>query len=717
MRRLVLIIAAWLILATSVMALIPPDPRRSLLFNGFTSISVVDSFALATSHDGIIALSWSDSKMVYSAVNHLMLDSEPYQQKRTGDVLTVRSRANVIYFIDISSLPDLSLLGSADIGMPFYDYALFGQDIYIANGFKGLWRYSTVNFESATFADSSMIGVNVTKVDIYGSELFALDDYNGILRYQLTGIGFGQFVDYLYIPLRATSFARTDTTTAIALDRPKLMVARSGSIVRQITDTVDLLFTPRAVYAIDTLVIGLSGDYDMAEMVSRNTLEVHHQQLDKPLDSALQGTIYMLNDDHHLIIPGSDGGLTSYNLANIINDPTPIPIYPRPGPVTDVVVADLAVYSGGVGNPLDVIELDEDGNPIDQFPVYGGITHIGALHRAGDRLAILYSHLYHVLLFDPRGRSFGLEASIYVGPEQPHSIFYNPSRIDTLRSLFALSDNRLRAFTISDSSEVVPAFDIPVVDRGYAMEVMDSLMFVSTGKRYIMTYRIYDDFDVSYRSSTGVPYRAHDLASHNGQLVAVCGDQIRFYDVSDPMNLQAVSALVLPFPVEHSDWDGDRLVAVGISGFVIVDLSKGTPQLVDFGGLGGHRISADQGIMAMTNGSSVHMYDIRDIVTDVPGDRPALPDHFELAQNYPNPFNPITKILYSLPSRSTVRLTVFNVLGQEVATLVDTEEPAGEHEVEWNGTDTRGEPVASGVYFYRLQTPDFSDARKMILIK
>lgn len=86
-------------------------------------------------------------------------------------------------------------------------------------------------------------------------------------------------------------------------------------------------------------------------------------------------------------------------------------------------------------------------------------------------------------------------------------------------------------------------------------------------------------------------------------------------------------------------------------------------------------------------------------------------------QNYPNPFNPQTSISYSLGKASHVQLTVFNVLGQKVVTLVDEHQPAGLHEVTWDGTDAHGHGVAGGIYFYRIATDDFRTTRKMLYLK
>ncbi|HWR83909.1 MAG TPA: T9SS type A sorting domain-containing protein [Candidatus Deferrimicrobium sp.] len=98
-------------------------------------------------------------------------------------------------------------------------------------------------------------------------------------------------------------------------------------------------------------------------------------------------------------------------------------------------------------------------------------------------------------------------------------------------------------------------------------------------------------------------------------------------------------------------------------------------------------------------------------------DDPQLPDRFSVAQNYPNPFNPTTTIEYSLPTRSQVTITIYNILGQVVTTLVNTQQPAGTHRVTWEGRDSNNRPVATGLYFYRIKTGEHVATRKMLLLK
>ncbi|MFQ6008288.1 MAG: T9SS type A sorting domain-containing protein, partial [Candidatus Zixiibacteriota bacterium] len=106
------------------------------------------------------------------------------------------------------------------------------------------------------------------------------------------------------------------------------------------------------------------------------------------------------------------------------------------------------------------------------------------------------------------------------------------------------------------------------------------------------------------------------------------------------------------------------------------------------------------------------------LVTDV-DDEPQnlLPSEYTLSQNYPNPFNPRTTIEYSLPARSHVELTVYNILGQKVRTLIDKDQNAGRYTVPWDATDDLGNEVASGVYLYRLKAGEVTVSKKMLLLK
>jgi hypothetical protein len=104
-------------------------------------------------------------------------------------------------------------------------------------------------------------------------------------------------------------------------------------------------------------------------------------------------------------------------------------------------------------------------------------------------------------------------------------------------------------------------------------------------------------------------------------------------------------------------------------------------------------------------------------VDDPHSEAPGLPKRFDLCQNYPNPFNPVTSIGYSLPTSAAVDLSVYNLLGQRVKTLISGTQPAGDHEVIWDSTDENGLSVASGIYICLMIAGGQRATRKMCLMR
>ena len=95
----------------------------------------------------------------------------------------------------------------------------------------------------------------------------------------------------------------------------------------------------------------------------------------------------------------------------------------------------------------------------------------------------------------------------------------------------------------------------------------------------------------------------------------------------------------------------------------------------------------------------------------------AIPTVFSLEQNYPNPFNPSTQVRYALPEASKVSISIYDMMGREVRSLVNGSMDAGYHTALWNATNDNGNPVSAGMYIYTIQAGDFRQVKKMILLK
>ncbi len=113
-------------------------------------------------------------------------------------------------------------------------------------------------------------------------------------------------------------------------------------------------------------------------------------------------------------------------------------------------------------------------------------------------------------------------------------------------------------------------------------------------------------------------------------------------------------------------------------------------------------------------------YDVLTLVLDLSGtgiDDGELPTMFALRQNSPNPFRDGTAMAFNLPTAARTKISVYNVAGRKIATVVDREFPAGRHSVEWNGTDSAGGHVPAGIYFYRLEAGNHTSTKKMIVLR
>jgi len=137
----------------------------------------------------------------------------------------------------------------------------------------------------------------------------------------------------------------------------------------------------------------------------------------------------------------------------------------------------------------------------------------------------------------------------------------------------------------------------------------------------------------------------------------------------------------------------------------------------------GNWVPYDWGIIRIENpdGFIHHLWTYQGFVyyyspTKVEAEGDIILKDFHLSQNYPNPFNPTTTISYAIPQTANVTLNVYDVLGNEIATLVNEEKPSGSYEIEFS-TGLIHQTLSSGIYFYRLQAGDFVDTKKMLLLK
>jgi hypothetical protein len=113
--------------------------------------------------------------------------------------------------------------------------------------------------------------------------------------------------------------------------------------------------------------------------------------------------------------------------------------------------------------------------------------------------------------------------------------------------------------------------------------------------------------------------------------------------------------------------------------------------------------------------------DVWNILLDASGvlsiDGGVSPDKFALHQNYPNPFNPITQIRYDLPEDAMVNITIYDMMGRVVRTIVNSQQTVGYKSIQWNATNGYGKPVSAGIYLVQIQAGEYRNTKKMLFLK
>ncbi len=705
-------------------------PERSFLWNRFSSFQDADPYTVVTSDYGLAVLEYDSSTERYRQVGQLLTVNQPFTSKLSGNVLAVQTWANVVYLVDASDLPNLTLLGEADIAFPFYDFALKDQSLYIAAGFDGLLRYQLTSYADPVLVDSNLSGVHCVQVDIYDNEMLVLDDYNAIMRYDVSGAGFGTHIDNLWLPLQVRSFTRIDSTIVMPLNgRTGVYIGAYTSSGPRITETVELVFEPELAMAVDTHIVALSYEAALMQTLGRQSPTGILAALPRSALPALDGCALTRSDGNHLVLPSDDGGLWDFNLDNLWFEGLPREVYGHPGPVVDVHLDGDKLITGGRSNPFEVYSLQPDTWPSLDTTLYG-LNDVGSIGRHGNDYLVHYPEANSVFVVRLENGMMETIAAIDVSPSSAAKEiqFYETSLTDSLNLMLVFGGGRIDVYGVSDTWEATLVSTAQAEEVILDAVVVDSFLVFSSADDQLHGYRFYSNLALyhwwtvstpqtfTHLTVTG-PRTAPDLSPLESLTLGFAGKGMYRIEIP-PVDIPiVVLADTYPMEIEASTVFDNALYTVGDRGMGLLDLAYYPPQLVDQWGLWGNEISLDSNWIAITDGSAVHLYPM---VPSEAGylepEQPLSPDG-QLGQNYPNPFNPSTTIDFYLPEAAHVQISILNVLGQVVATLIDKTVSSGQHSVCWNGVDASGENVASGVYFYRLTTPDKVETRKMVVLK
>lgn len=398
----------------------------------------------------------------------------------------------------------------------------------------------------------------------------------------------------------------------------------------------------------------------------------------------------------------------------------------------NVAVKDTIAYVADGTLGVLVIDISDPANPT-QIGVYGN-RYAYDIVVSGNYAYVLTYFDNGLAIIDISNSSMPFEAGFMNLPGIPQGIFLSGNYV-----YVADGSSGLRIIDISDPTNPTEAgfYDDNFNANGvsvsgnyaYVADVMDGLTIID----------ISDPVNPVETGSYVTPLIAEDVAVSGNYAYIANGDSLRIIDISDPFNPTETGYYGTDsYALDVKESGNYAYLAAEYAGIRIIDISDPiNPNEAGYYVFGNGAYDVAVGVAVRGNYiyAAVYggLYILRnDLVTGIHDNLENLPEAFRLAQNYPNPFNPETTIPFVLSGspRFRVRVEIYNILGQRVRSLLNTVMPGGEHSVRWDGRNDGGNPVASGVYIYRLRVSTagvkgngaarggvYQHTRKMVLLR
>jgi len=677
-------------------------PEHSILSNSFLEIKIVDEHLIGLSSNGVTVFAFDSSTELFYQVDQLQLPGTVRNSKLFESILVVRLADSRLRFVNLSNVPSITDLGEVRPDQNYSNYALVGNSLYLSHWFEGISEYEITNFNALSRLKTDSSGVLMTQLEYQDGYLYALDMYNGVIRYDLNA-DFGSKVNKLLVRQRPFAFTIVDSLIFVSLNSQGLLIGRFENEIGKVIDSIVGVASPVKIYDTDGELILLSER--KAAILSK---EDYHLIAEFPIDFYnSSGDLLLLNNKEFMLLPKESGGVTRFSLDGEQNTHE---LLNRPGPVSTVIVNFNKLITGGINNVLEWYEIGES-----------GIVNSGIISdkNPGITDAVKYGNCLYALSSDRNvveiyrfeaDSNYMLDSFVIETGSQTISVFsteVTPDLIVIISGKHFISKYKLSAggYELSSKWE----FKSPI--SSFA-EVANRL-YVADRFGVLTVYEISNDNLLSECFKRHLNGTAWNILFHKKiAMVFVHNTMAIFEGCNSPDSL-----IQLALPVLDATIIGDSLYTAGAKGMAVYDMASGYPELVHSSRLRGSVISAFPGLIATTDGSALHIYKLSSDSSPVAIGQSEENKSARLLDNYPNPFNSSTVIQYELTKESFVHLTVYNLLGQQVSTLVNSVKPAGMQTVIWNGREQNGKAIASGVYFYRLETAETVLSKKMLLLK
>ncbi|MCH9024966.1 MAG: hypothetical protein IH931_06490, partial [candidate division Zixibacteria bacterium] len=328
-------------------------PEHSILLNSFLEIKIVDEYLIGLSPDGVAVFAFDSSSELFYQVNQILLSGTVRNSKLFESVLVIRSMDNRLYFVDLSSLPEIAVLGEVRPDQNYSDYVMIGNSLYLSHWYDGIGEYKITNFNALRRIKSDSSGVLMAQLEYFDGYLYALDMYNGVIRYDLNA-DFGSKVNKLLVRQRPLAFSIVDSLIFVSLNSQGLLIGRFENENGKVIDSIPGIASPAKIFDTESKLILLSErnaailskeDY---QLIAEFPIDFYH----------LSGDLQLINDKEFLLLPKESGGVSRFSLDGEQNKQE---LLSRPGPVSTVIVNFNKIITGGSNNVLEWYEIGESG--------------------------------------------------------------------------------------------------------------------------------------------------------------------------------------------------------------------------------------------------------------------------------------------------------------------------------------------------------------------
>ncbi|MCH9032100.1 MAG: T9SS type A sorting domain-containing protein [candidate division Zixibacteria bacterium] len=685
----------------------------SFIHNGFRQSVQIDTFLVCALEGGIgvytLAKAEDGSSAKVENLVFIPMNGGSLSMRFDDDILTVRYADTAFRIFDMSQIPRMRTLGTVFYAKEIQDYLYYRGNMFFAEEFRGVSRYSASNFQSLVFADSSMYGIQITQLSIRGDTLFAVDNYNGILRYVNPAGGLNNILDYQYVPFPVERLTFSDNGTYLLADR-------SDGFVRATFDSSGYIDSSVRRQTVTYASRILESDSNYIILSGPNIIEVQSKsdsgdiRFISPEGNTWGATIFKDGAVQLLITPSSVLGLGGYKL-NVADFPRQFSEYEYPGPITGLEVIDSRLYTVGRKNDLEQYALN-----LNPMPTLLGsrsyLTDVTVMTSDG-------SMLYAVVNLDGASFLWGARTSYN---DLPFPIDAPP--INAGVDMLKITDSPTRGkfllyralgnyyLSHSENWEFFgfrePAIRIqPTIGLIQAVVAGDYLISHSSKFGYAIHY-ITSPENLPEVSPLNVDAALSIVTYGFNQSDLLFLGHKRLAQISIIIPAEPEIKFTSSIRGSYTNFTrlGDLVFAVGPNSTGIISLSNiaGYPIEIFHTPVGAKLVAATEGQFFTSDGTSIRVYDY--LATDVEEEESQviLPDAFNLSWAFPNPFNGVTTIEFSgNPAKFDIStIGIYNILGQLVSELNISE--TGDSEggrIQWDGRDSNGSTVSSGVYFAR----------------